>query len=54
MQAWESAQEAEDELDKDEKPSKPTAESDPYLNETGFILSDQIILLSLDKLTAQQ
>jgi carboxyl-terminal processing protease len=54
MQAWESAQEAENELDKDEKPSKPTAESDPYLNETGFILSDQIILLSLDKLTAQQ
>jgi carboxyl-terminal processing protease len=54
MQAWETAKEAEDELDKDEKPSKPTAESDPYLNETGFILSDQIILLSLDKLTAQQ
>jgi carboxyl-terminal processing protease len=54
MEAWEAAQEAEDELNKDEKPNKPIAESDPYLNETGFILSDQIIFLSLDKLTAQQ
>jgi carboxyl-terminal processing protease len=54
MQAWESAKEAEDELKKDEQPNKPIAESDPYLNETGFILSDQIIFLSLDKLTAQQ
>jgi len=54
MEAWEAAQEAEDELDKDDKPKKPIAESDPYLNETGFILSDQILFLSLDKLTAQQ
>jgi len=54
MQAWEAAQEAEDELDKDDKPEKPIAESDPYLNETGFILSDQILFISLDKLTAQQ
>ena len=54
MEAWEAAQEAEDELDKDDKPEKPIAESDPYLNEAGFILSDQILFLSLDKLTAQQ
>jgi carboxyl-terminal processing protease len=54
MGAWEAAQEAEDELDKDDKPEKPIAESDPYLNEAGFILSDQILFLSLDKLTAQQ
>jgi carboxyl-terminal processing protease len=54
MQAWEAAQEADDELDKDDKPEKPIAESDPYLNETGFILSDQILFISLDKLTAQQ
>jgi len=54
MEAWDAAQEAEDELDKDDKPEKPISESDPYLNETGFILSDQILFLSLDKLTAQQ
>jgi carboxyl-terminal processing protease len=54
MESWEASQEVEDELDKDEKPKKPIAESDPYLNETGFILSDQILFLSLDKLTAQQ
>ena len=54
MEAWETAKDAEDELDKEDKPIKPTAESDPYLNEAGFILSDQIIFLSLEKLTAQQ
>ncbi|MGB1911960.1 MAG: carboxy terminal-processing peptidase [Porticoccaceae bacterium] len=54
VEAWEEAQEAEDELDKDEKTKKPIAESDPFLNEAGFILSDQIKLISLEELTAQQ
>jgi carboxyl-terminal processing protease len=54
MEVWEAAKKADDELDKEDKPIKPIAESDPYLNETGFILSDQIIFLSLEKLTAQQ
>lgn len=54
IEAWEAAKEAEDELDKEDKPKLSIAESDPYLNEAGYILSDQILMLSLEKLSAQR
>jgi hypothetical protein len=40
MEAWEEQEDKEDAED------RPVAESDPILNETAYILSDQIRLLS--------
>ena len=53
LSAWEIAQELEEEQDNTEKDDKPIAESDPFLNEAGFILSDQIYLIALDQLAGK-
>jgi carboxyl-terminal processing protease len=47
MEAWEEQQDKEDSND------KPTAESDPILYETGYILGDQIMLASDSNATTE-